>query len=315
LRQFAIARSEPTDEFHQVQLREKPNDPEVHSNYGAYLYDRKRNADGAERAYRHAIELDDRCANALGNLANLMWKKGERAIAEEFYLRALHIPPQNENASYNYANFLIETKSDMTSAFNVVRAGVAEHKDSARLNLLHGELSLDQREFAEALAAFQRAREKDADQAQVARGLALALHLSGATIGECLEAYRLAITLNESDPDLHLNFAQLLFLKADSHNAEAELRKAFQLRLGDSALLEAFFYQLAHTDEAPAGVFAAIDACLARGGRFQWDLLANIELVRLSDAHKALLLDEIRMIMEGKRDRATLGGLLSRWPA
>ena len=49
--QFATARSEPTDEFHKIQLRDKPNDPNTHSNYGAFLQDKKQDLKGAEKAF------------------------------------------------------------------------------------------------------------------------------------------------------------------------------------------------------------------------------------------------------------------------
>ena len=43
-----------TDEFHQLQIREKPTDPNSHSNYGAFLKDKRGDNAGAERAYAKA---------------------------------------------------------------------------------------------------------------------------------------------------------------------------------------------------------------------------------------------------------------------
>ena len=57
LRQVASMRAEATDDFHETQLREKPNDPSAHSNYGAFLKDKKGDSDGAEREYRRALQL------------------------------------------------------------------------------------------------------------------------------------------------------------------------------------------------------------------------------------------------------------------
>jgi tetratricopeptide (TPR) repeat protein len=89
LRQMASARSEPTEDYHQIQLREKPGDPNTHSNYGAFLKDKKGDDAGAERAYARALELDPSHVNALGNLANLKREQGDTAAAEALYRKAL----------------------------------------------------------------------------------------------------------------------------------------------------------------------------------------------------------------------------------
>jgi tetratricopeptide (TPR) repeat protein len=77
LRGVSTTRADTSDEYHEIQLREKPEDPNTHSNYGAFLMDIKGDREGAERAYRKAIELDENHASALGNLASFwceMWE-------------------------------------------------------------------------------------------------------------------------------------------------------------------------------------------------------------------------------------------------
>jgi hypothetical protein len=54
-----------------------------------------------------------------------------------------------------------------------------------------------------------------------------------------------AIVLNPANPSLRLNVAQLLFIKGDDLEANKQLQEALRLRLGDSAQLEAQFYELA----------------------------------------------------------------------
>jgi hypothetical protein len=52
LRSMSSARAEATDEFHRLQIREKPTDPNSYSNYGAFLKDKRGDSAGAEGAYR-----------------------------------------------------------------------------------------------------------------------------------------------------------------------------------------------------------------------------------------------------------------------
>src|SRR5206468_3386616 len=121
---------------HLTQLREKPDDPSAHSNYGAYLKDKKGDTAGAEREYRKAIELDPNHVNALGNLANLLWEKRDRDQAGILFRRALAAGPGNENVSWNYARFLVNEFDDRDGAREVLDRGITSNAESGRLLLL-----------------------------------------------------------------------------------------------------------------------------------------------------------------------------------
>src|SRR5205823_1594933 len=105
LRSVSTVRAEATDEFHNTQLREKPDDPNVHVSYGAYLSSQKRDNVGAERAYRRALELNPKDVNALGNLALLFVERGDVDEADRLYRAALDSQPGNENVCHNYSRF------------------------------------------------------------------------------------------------------------------------------------------------------------------------------------------------------------------
>ncbi|HKY54770.1 MAG TPA: hypothetical protein VJM08_10715, partial [Anaerolineales bacterium] len=68
LKGLTTVRAEASEEYHLLQLREKPTDPGTHSNYGVFLKEKKKDLVGAEREYQKAIELDGNHVNALGNL-------------------------------------------------------------------------------------------------------------------------------------------------------------------------------------------------------------------------------------------------------
>jgi hypothetical protein len=120
LRGMSTSRADASDEYHQIQLREKPKDPNAHSNYGAFLKDMNGDQEGAERAYRKAIELDDNHVNALGNLANVLWEKGDTDQASSLYRRALEADSGNENVTWNYAWFLLREFDDLRAARKVL---------------------------------------------------------------------------------------------------------------------------------------------------------------------------------------------------
>jgi tetratricopeptide (TPR) repeat protein len=315
LRQFATGRSEATDEYHETQLREKPRDASTHSNYGAFLKDKKGDSERAEQAYRKALELDSRHVNALGNLANLMWEKGNKDQAESLYRQALETSPQDENVTYNFARFLHNERGDRTTALTLLDGGINANPNSGRLLLLKGELSLLDGNASQALECYRRARDKGADQAQVECGFACALHISGAPIGDCLGAYRVAIGLNPQNASLKLNLAQLLFIKADDSQATKQLQEAMRIGLDESSQLEAQFYQLAHTSVESAAILLATDECLSHGARLQWNVQANIEKVKEVHPEKAALLETVRKVMAGEQDRSALVEILADWPS
>jgi hypothetical protein len=192
--------------------------------------------------------------------------------------------------------------------------GITTHPESGRLLLLRAELSLLDGSALEALEGFRQAREKGADQAGVESGYAFALQLSGAPIGECIAAYRTAITLTPENGALRLNLAQLMFIKGDDMEANRQLQQAMSLGLDESAQLEAQFYLLAHTSPDPAEIFRTTKLLLARGFRLCWNVGANIETVRHRDPQKAILLELVSKVMVGERDQVFLDQVLAGWP-
>ena len=72
---MVTVRADESDEYHETQLREKPEDASAHSNYGVFLKDKKGNLQSAERKYRKAIDRDGNHVDTLGNLANFLGRK------------------------------------------------------------------------------------------------------------------------------------------------------------------------------------------------------------------------------------------------
>jgi len=311
--QMVFARSEPTEEYHQTQLQENPTDPSTHSNYGAFLKDLKKDANGAEREYRRALELDANHVNALGNLANLLWESGNHIESVTLYQKALQIDPGNENVTWRYARFLKNDATNLPQAIKVLEKGILTHPNSGRLILLKADLRLMEGAALDALECYRKARETGADQAGVEAGFACAWHMSGAPVGDCIAAYHTAIALNPENADLKLNLAQLLFVKGDNVKANLELQQALTLGINESAQLEAQFYLLSHTSSDPAEIFKTMKQLISKGTRLRWDVDQNIETVRGNNPEKVERLTSIAKVMEGEMDQDLLDQLLSQW--
>lgn len=313
LRGMSTGRFGASDEYHETQLREKPEDPNTHSNYGAFLVDVNGDLEGAERAYRKAIELDGNHVNALGNLANVLWAKGDRDQAATLYRKAIEAGPGNEIVTGNYARFLLAECDDRQAAREMLDLGIATNPQSGRLLLLQAELTLQDGDALEALEGFRRAREKGADQAAVEAGYACALQMSGAPIGECIAAYRVAIVLNPENGALRLNLAQVLFIKGDDREANRNLPEAMRSGLDESAQLEAQFYLLSHTSSDPTEILQVTKTLLSGGARLRWNVRPNIETVRRRDPQKAVLLEIVSKAMAGEH-QVSLDQVVARWP-
>jgi Tetratricopeptide repeat len=158
--QMVSVRADGSDDYHKTQLREKPEDPNTHSNYGVFLKEKKGDLEGAEQEYRRAIELNGNHVKALGNLANLLWEKGDKDQAASLYRRALEAGPGNEHVTWNYARFLLREFDDRQAVRNILDRGITTHPGSGRLFLLRAELSLLEWSASEALEDFQRSRDR-----------------------------------------------------------------------------------------------------------------------------------------------------------
>jgi len=314
VRAVSFVRADESDEYHEVQLREKPNDASTHSNYGAFLKELKKDLVGAEREYRWALDLDPRHANALNNLGFLLWEQGNKDEAEDLFRSAIEVDPGHELALLNYASFLLRERNDPRASSLVLDSGIAHTPDSGRLLLFRAHLGLTSGSASEALELLRRAREKGADQAAVEADHAFAIQLSGASIGECIAAYLTAIALNPTSGYLRLNLAQLMFIQGDGTEANKQLQKAIRLPLAESTRLEAQFYLLAHVASEPSEILGTTKALLSRGARLSWDVKPNIENVRPHDPQRAALLELVLQVMTGEQDSTLLDEVLARWP-
>jgi tetratricopeptide (TPR) repeat protein len=310
LKQVAFAQFRADDEYHAIHLRDKPDSAETHSNYGAYLLEKKSDPTGAERAYRKALQLDSKHANALGNLANLLAFTGRTEEAETAYLEALVSAPGQENASYNYAMFLQSRGRGAAEMRPILDKAIQVNPSSGRLHLLRGNAEILCRNPEAALADYRRARELGADQAAVESGYAIALQMSGAPMNDCIGAYRTAIALNPTVGGLKLNMAQVLFAAGLDDQAIPMLMQAKQLELDPPSQLEAHFYSVSHIATGAEREMKAIQRLLDSGARMTWNVEMTVERVRSINPERAARLARLRDILAGISPASALPDLL-----
>lgn len=305
LRGIAISRSPANERHHQILLKEKPNDPNLHNNFGAFLMDQKNDPEGAEIHYLKAIELDPSHANALGNLAIIRGCQRRLDEADALYLKALSVDETNETVAFNYTLFRKNEFSDVTSTRLIIDRAIHAHPESARLRILRAQNSIDADPIG-AARDLKTARELGADQAQIEPYYALALHLGKCPIEDCIGAYRTALAIDPDNGALHLNLAQLLFVWGKEVEAKSELTLALRKKLNGSAELEALFYSLAHLAAEVAPTLTRVRSLLDAGARLNWDVSMNLKGVEAIDPSRAEQLELLVSVMRGELETDVL---------
>lgn len=298
----SFARWPANERHHRVMLEERPEDPNVHNNFGAFLLDKRDDPEGAERQYLKALSLDPAHTNALGNLANLRWRQGRLDEADTLYRRALEsgdIPP--ENVLWNYVRFRHREFEDLESTHTLLNEAITAHPNSGRLRVLRAQFTL-RTSPADALGDLQDARELGADQTLVEPLYAFAVQLAGLPIKECADAYRTAIAVNPDNGALHLNLSQVLFALGATTEAEKELSLALREGLDSSAELEAILYSVAHLRVPVRPALDRVRQLCSDGARLDWDVSMTVNAIWERDPQRARQVEVLAAVMRGELD-------------
>ncbi|MBI1951963.1 MAG: tetratricopeptide repeat protein [Acidobacteria bacterium] len=203
-----------------------PDSVRVLFNYGAAC-ERRGEDDTAADAYRRAIGLWPRFADAQYNLAGVEARRRRWDKAVEHYRLALHEQPGNVQYLVNLARSLTGLGRS-EEARDFLRRALALDPASAvaYTNLGAAELSLQNPQAA--LAAYKEAVRLEPDNADYVRNLGVAQHQAGDP--GAAGSFRRALALRPGDPDLLDGLGLALLDAGDADGALPALRQAVGAR-------------------------------------------------------------------------------------
>ncbi len=269
MRSFSSMRTPTSEAEHLVQLRAKPNDPDIHNNYGAYLRDIAKYDARAEQAYLRALELDPNHSHALGNLANLLWERGELDRAEELYRHALEANPDNVTQRINFGRFLLSAREDLDTALAVCEQGLPT--DNADLLTLYCGLLVRGGEYARAAEHYSRLYELRPQSAEVGLNYGTVLQLTDGAPATVESLYRQVLAQEPDNGKAMLNLAQLRYRMGAATEARTLIRGALGSQLASGERAEALCCWYAF-DQERESLLELMSLLLAGARSLGWDL-------------------------------------------
>lgn len=303
--QWAYASSSGTEAEHRRTIKRHPQDPDAHSNYGAFLHDRG-DLVGARRAYEAALALDATHSNANGNLANLLWELDDLDGAQRHYSEALTANPRNIILRDAYARFMEFSRRRPADAEEVYRAGLAYDPMAGMLLSGLGDLCQRQHRLSEAREWYEKYYLVDPTDVAGMVALAVVRRSTGAPIEDVVTLYEKAL---ESEPQNHvalINLAQLRFIERRDSEAITLLKRCEAASPPDEIRLEIFLYRFMHCN-GPASDMEELRMLIGRGVRVpNWDYTANLSRAKEDGYSSFELLSVLTRVVVSAADAAEL---------
>jgi len=219
---------EPSAEYFQLALEEKPTDPSVLSNYGNWLKDRGE-LDEAQASYTEAIASDDAFASAHGNLAILLDERGDVDAAEEEYRRAVDLDSNSPIWAANLAFFLWHLRGERAAGETLLKEALERQRDAFTLgrHARFTDLALGDQDTARRL--YEEALGIAPEDAWTNGRFADFLRRAG-ELGAARAHFERAVEGREPDHDALLAYAELQVRGGSLESAVELLRRALKLR-------------------------------------------------------------------------------------
>jgi tetratricopeptide (TPR) repeat protein/serine/threonine protein kinase len=210
-------------------VRLQPKLADAHNSLGVALRRDGQPAE-AEAAYREALRLAPKHANAQNNLGFLLARQGRYAEADAAYREALRLEPDDLNARINLAKLLRDSQRDFDGAIAVLRQGLRLKPNWAEGHHQLG-LTLTQKgQLPEAEAAYREANRLQRGQVESHYALGVLLCDTKRDYDGAIAAFREVIRLEPNWAEAHGYLGFALSRKGKQTEATSEFREALRLK-------------------------------------------------------------------------------------
>ena len=209
--------------------RIRPESPRVQLQLGRLLT--QKDPVAAIKASSEALRLSPGSTEAMVQLAQAHFSRGEFTKAQQFASDALALDPGESNARFNLAKALL-AQGKLAETEQALQPLLKAFPASPYVQVLHGRVRLRAKDVAGAKAAYEKALRADPGFVDAVAGLA-ALETAQNRTNEARALVSRAIENNPSDPALRILRAKLLLATKDQSGAENELRAIIQSSPGN----------------------------------------------------------------------------------
>ena len=205
---------------------DEESSPELHNNMGR-IHLRNGDLDKARAEFVKALELDQKNADALLNLATIERAKGRLGDAETLVKRALQVDPNSIGALSQLAE-LARDQGDLDEAVRLFEEALAIDDSLPFLHMGYGDVLQRAGRFAEAEEAFKLVLQLDPDAFKAHYNLGVTYGNQG-MIDQAIAEYEKALEMQPDHPEaalVHNNLGAIALDRGDASKAAEHFEQA-----------------------------------------------------------------------------------------
>jgi tetratricopeptide (TPR) repeat protein len=240
--------------------------------------------DKAEICIAKASELSPKNIQYLSQFAHIKSEMGESDIAQIIWAKILLIEPNNLEALTAQGNYQLYTVKDTTKAIELFDQAIASHIDNPSGYINRAIAYTELEEYEKALNDYNHALELGLEETNVQDlSLKLTILTQLEKQEEVLDTYDKILSIDDSMAAYHVNYAQLLYARAQYEKAAKHYGKALELLESNDPFLlypwgeslyksqqydkalEAFNSYVEHSDDPELGLLMQIKSKIKLG--------------------------------------------------
>ncbi|WP_016952841.1 tetratricopeptide repeat protein [Anabaena sp. PCC 7108] len=172
---------------------------------------------GAEFAFRQALQRDPNIGMARNYLGNIFLEQNRLDLAVQEYGEAIRLNPNSGDAYYNLG-LALQKQGQKEAAITAYRQALVASPTMAAAHYNLGLILYEQEQRQEAIAAFQQAINLDGNNSSAYFNLAIASQQEG-QVEQAITAYRQALKLNPENTVAYNNLGSLMVIQGQPSQA------------------------------------------------------------------------------------------------